>query len=144
MRLALYARVSTRDKDQNPETQLLPLREYAQNREGIVVHEYVDQASATDLNHRVAWHRLMDDARLHKIDGILVWRMDRAFRSVYHAAQTLEQLKYWGVGLKSYQEAWLDTTSPMGDTSPMPNWKEISSESASRPAWTGRNGKAKL
>ena len=113
---------------------------------GTVVYEYVDHARATDLPHRMAWHRLMEDARLHKIDVILVWCMDRAFRSVYHAAQTLEQLKYWGVGLKSYQEAWLDTTSPMGDTSPspMPNWKEISSESASRPAWTGRNGKAKL
>ncbi len=80
MRLALYARVSTRDKDQNPETQLLPLREYAQNQEGIVVSEYVDHAPTTDLNHRIAGHRLMDDARLHKIDVILVWRMDRAKR----------------------------------------------------------------
>ena len=34
MRLALYARVSTRDKDQNPDNQLPPLREYAQSREG--------------------------------------------------------------------------------------------------------------
>ena len=80
MRLALYARVSTRDKDQNPETQLLPLREYAQNQEGIVVSEYVDHAPTTDLNHRIAGHRLMDDARLHKIEVILVWRMDRAKR----------------------------------------------------------------
>ena len=115
MRLALYARVSTRDKDQNPDTQLLPLREYAQNQEGTVVTEYVDYAPATDLSHRTAWRRLMDDARLHQIDVILVWRMDRAFRSVLHAAQTLEQLKHWGVGLKSHQEAWLDTTSPMGE-----------------------------
>ena len=28
MRIALYARVSTRDKDQNPETQLLRLRDF--------------------------------------------------------------------------------------------------------------------
>ena len=115
MRIALYARVSTRDKDQNPETQLLPLREYTQSREGDIVTEYVDQASATDLNHRTAWNHLMDDARVHKVDVIIVWRMDRAFRSVLHAAQTLEQLKHWGVGLKSHQEAWLDTTTPMGE-----------------------------
>ena len=38
-----------------------------------------------------------------------------SFRLPHHAAQTLEQLKYWGVGLKSHQEAWLDTTSPMGE-----------------------------
>jgi predicted site-specific integrase-resolvase len=29
-RVALYARVSTKDKDQDPEPQLIPLREYAQ------------------------------------------------------------------------------------------------------------------
>ncbi len=45
-----------------------------------MVYEYVDHARATDLPHRMAGHRLMDDARLHKIDVILVWRMDRAKR----------------------------------------------------------------
>lgn len=39
------------DKDQNPETQLLPLREYVQ-RTGDTAVEYVDLASATDLPHR--------------------------------------------------------------------------------------------
>ncbi len=115
MRIALYARVSTRDKDQNPETQLLPLREYAASRPDDTVSEYVDQASATDLKHRAAWQQLVDDARHRKVDLVIVWRMDRAFRSVLHAAQTLESLKAWGVGLKSYQEAWLDTTTPMGE-----------------------------
>jgi len=115
MRIALYARVSTRDKDQNPETQFLPLREYAATRADDTVTEYVDTASATDLKHRTAWQRLLDDARHRKIDVVIVWRMDRAFRSVLHAAQTLESLKQWGVGLKSYQEAWLDTTTPMGE-----------------------------
>jgi len=115
MRVALYARVSTRDKDQNPETQLLPLRDYATTRADDTVTEYVDTASATDLKHRTAWQRLLDDARHRKIDVVIVWRMDRAFRSVLHAAQTLEALKGWGVGLKSYQEAWLDTTTPMGE-----------------------------
>lgn len=27
----------------------------------------------------------------------------------------LEQLRGWGVGLRSYQEPWLDTTSPFGE-----------------------------
>ena len=39
---ALYARVSTRDKEQNPETQLLALRDYAARRSYTIVHEYVD------------------------------------------------------------------------------------------------------
>ena len=41
--------------------------------------------------------------------------MDRAFRSVLDAATTLERLRTWGVGLRSYSEPWLDTTSPFGE-----------------------------
>ncbi|MET4107615.1 recombinase family protein [Hymenobacter sp. UYP22] len=40
--VALNARVSTLDKGQGPETQLRPLREYAQHRGFVVVEEYVD------------------------------------------------------------------------------------------------------
>jgi DNA invertase Pin-like site-specific DNA recombinase len=44
-------------------------------------------------------------------------KLDRCFRSVAHMAQTVEQLRRWGVGLRSYSEPWLDTsgTSPVGD-----------------------------
>ena len=41
--------------------------------------------------------------------------MDRAFRSVLDAANTLERLRTWGIGLRSYSEPWLDTTSPFGE-----------------------------
>src|SRR5262249_21689565 len=43
------------------------------------------------------------------------WKLDRAFRSVAHASSTLEQLKRWGVGLRSYTEPWADTTSAQGE-----------------------------
>lgn len=46
---------------------------------------------------------------------MLVWRLDRAFRSVLDAANALEHFRSWGVGLRSYQEPWLDTTSPFGE-----------------------------
>lgn len=36
-------------------------------------------------------------------------------RSVLDAAQTLERLRVWGVGLRSFQEPYLDTTSPFGE-----------------------------
>ncbi len=41
--------------------------------------------------------------------------MDRAFRSVLDVATTLERFRSWGVGLRSYSEPWLDTTSPFGE-----------------------------
>ncbi len=116
VRVGVYGRVSTVDKDQNPETQLIPLREFvAAQASWSVVREYVDQASATDLAHRTAWRDLLDDAAKRRFDLVVVWKMDRAFRSVLDAATTLERLRAWGVGLRSYTEPWLDTTSPFGE-----------------------------
>ena len=115
LRVAIYARVSTADKDQNPDTQLFPLREFVQAQTWTVVGEWVDQASATDLAHRTQWRALLALAAKRKVDLVLVWRLDRAFRSVLDAANTLERLRGWGVGLRSYQEPWLDTTSPFGE-----------------------------
>jgi len=115
MKVALYSRVSTSDKDQNPLTQLLPLREFVKTQSWETYHEYVDHAPATDLYHRTAWKELLEDASRRKFDILLVWRMDRAFRSVLDAATTLERLRTWKVGLRSYSEPWLDTTSPFGE-----------------------------
>ena len=50
LRVAIYARVST--NDQNPEAQLVALREYAARR-GFVVHrEYVDRVSGEVTRRR--------------------------------------------------------------------------------------------
>jgi putative DNA-invertase from lambdoid prophage Rac len=115
MRVAIYARVSTSDKDQDPETQLMQLREFVSAQGWEVYQEYVDLASATDLAHRHQWRQLLDNASKRRFDLLLVWRMDRAFRSVLDSATTLEKLRGWGVGLRSYSEPWLDTMSPFGE-----------------------------
>lgn len=115
MNVGMYGRISTSDKDQNLETQLLPLREFCAAQGWTVHEEYVDQVSATDLARRTQWRELLADASKRKFDLVLVWRMDRAFRSVLDAATTLERLRGWGVGLRSYSEPWLDTTSPFGE-----------------------------
>ena len=117
MRVGIYARVSTQDKDQNPETQLLPLREFCQAQGWDVAGEFVDQASATDLRGRREWRRLLDLAGKRRVDVILVWKLDRMARSVKDAADTLAQLRAWKVGLRSYTEPMIDTssTSPWGE-----------------------------
>ena len=111
----MYLRVSTDDKGQDLNTQRLPLRDFCAAQGWTDVREYADEASAADLRGRTDWRRLLDDAGRRKVDVILVWRLDRAFRSVLDAAQTLERLRAWGVGLRSYQEPWLDTTTPFGE-----------------------------
>ena len=114
-RVAIYARVSTSDKEQNVETQLLPLREFAEAQGWEIYRTYIDLVSATDLAHRHDWRELLEDASKRRFDLVLLWRMDRGFRSVLDAATTLERLRTWGVGLRSYSEPWLDTTSPFGE-----------------------------
>ncbi len=70
-RVAIYARVSTFDKGQDPETQLLQLREYAQRRSFDVADEYVDHATGTNED-RANYQRLLDDVRKRKVDVVLV------------------------------------------------------------------------
>lgn len=111
--MALYARVSTRDKDQDPELQLHPLREYAAAR-GWPATGYVDRAAAGDLAGRAAWARLLEDVRRRRLDHVLVWKLDRAFRSTLHCLRTLEELEHRGVGFSCLTQSEVDTTSPTG------------------------------
>ena len=111
--VALYARVSTRDKDQDPELQLAAMRDYVTTR-GWGTVEYVDTAAAGDLAHRTAWARLLADAAQRRIDRVLVWKLDRAFRSTLHALATLRDLEHDGVGFASLTQPELDTTSATG------------------------------
>jgi DNA invertase Pin-like site-specific DNA recombinase len=113
LRVALYARVSTRDKDQDPELQLQAMRDYT-NARGWGTAEYVDTAAAGDLAHRLAWARLLADAAQRRIDRVLVWKLDRAFRSTLHALATLRDLEHAGVGFASLTQPELDTTSATG------------------------------
>jgi hypothetical protein len=110
VRVALYVRISPADKDQNPDTQLLPLREVAL-AQGWQTTEYVDYARANDVTGRTAWTAIMDAAAKRTLDLIIVWRLNRAFRSVAHARATVRHLERWGVGLRSYMEPWLDTVA---------------------------------
>ena len=112
MRVALYARVSTRDKDQDPEVQLAPMRDYAAAR-GWDCAVYIDVASAADLAGRSAWARLLTDTRQRRIDLVLVWKLDRAFRSTLHCLRTLETWQRLGVGFACLTQD-VDTTSPEG------------------------------
>ena len=78
MKVAVYARVSTSDKDQDPETQLMALRDYVKSQGWEVYREYVDQAPANDFAHRRAWRDMLDDASRRRFKVILVFKLDRA------------------------------------------------------------------
>jgi DNA invertase Pin-like site-specific DNA recombinase len=113
MRVAVYARVSTADKDQDPETQLLAVRDYCAAQGWEIVKEYVDTASAVDIAHRTAWRQLLDAAAKREFKAVVVFRLDRAFRSVKHMHDTLAAWEALGIGFRSIREQF-DTTTALG------------------------------
>ena len=113
MKVGTYARVSTSDKDQDPETQLLPLRDFVSAKGLEVYREYVDMAPANDFAHRIAWRELLDDAAKRRFKVVLVFKLDRAFRSVKHLHDTLAAWEMVGVGFQSIREQF-DTQTAIG------------------------------
>ncbi|PHK39281.1 recombinase family protein [Spirosoma panaciterrae] len=112
-RVALYARVSTLDKGQDPETQLRPLRAYADRRGFVLAAEYVDTASGT-TEERTQYRNMIGAARKRQIDVVLVWRYDRFARSTQALVNALKEFQSLGVDFISYQEN-IDTTTPTGE-----------------------------
>ena len=113
MKVALYARVSTNDKSQDPETQLMPMRDSCVAHGWEVTREYVDKAPANDLAHRLQWRQLLDDAAKRKFGVVLVFKLDRAFRSVKHMHDTLAAWEVVGVNFQSITDQF-DTSTAMG------------------------------
>jgi DNA invertase Pin-like site-specific DNA recombinase len=112
MRVALYARVSTASNGQDPETQLLPLREFAKARGFKVAKEHVDIASGVK-EKRPQLDELLRAARKRKIDAVIVWKLDRLGRSLKHLITLIEEFQALGIQFISYTEG-MDTTTPAG------------------------------
>lgn len=115
MKVAIYARVSTKKKEQNPETQLIPLRQYAQTHGYEIEDEYTDRSTGRNVK-RKDYQRLMKGALYHKFEKILVWKMDRLSRGkVIEVLNTLEKLKGYGIDVESITEPFLNTDNPTWD-----------------------------
>lgn len=112
MRIALYARVSTLN-GQNPETQLVELREYASRRGWEVIDEYVDAGVSGSKDSRPSLNRLMSHAHQRKFDAICVWKLDRFGRSLKHLVTAIAELEALGVTFVSLKDQW-DLSTPSG------------------------------
>ena len=113
MRVALYARVSTTDKGQDPQMQLRELREFCQHRGWTVTAEFIDVGVSGSKEKRPELDKLMADASRRKFDIVAVWRFDRFARSVSHLLRALEMFNTLGIGFVSLSEA-VDTSTAMG------------------------------
>jgi DNA invertase Pin-like site-specific DNA recombinase len=107
---AIYARVST--KKQETEMQLTDLRGFV-SRTGVESIEYIETASSQ--KHRPVFEQMMADARLHRFDTVLVWKVDRIARSMKQFVDTVLELDRLGICFRAItQNISSDQKDPMG------------------------------
>jgi DNA invertase Pin-like site-specific DNA recombinase len=115
MRVAIYARVSTLDKGQDPENQLRELRAWCANSGHTVAGEYVEaESGGKGAEKRKQFAALFEDAAKRKFECVLFWALDRFSRE--GMAQTighLQKLNSYGVSFHSYPEPHLATDNEL-------------------------------
>src|SRR5205085_3283312 len=113
MKIALYARVSTKDKGQDHENQLRELRNFVARKAGdgwVLAEEFVDKASGKTAE-RPAFRRMFEASSRREFDLVLFWALDRFSREgVLPTLHHLQRLDSYGVAWRSYTEQYLDST----------------------------------
>ncbi|MBO2007880.1 recombinase family protein [Hymenobacter negativus] len=114
MRVAIYARVSTRDKGQDPENQVHQLREFAE-KHGTIYKVFTEEVSG-GKSDRTEFKQLLLEAYQKKFDLVVFWRLDRFSREgALPTLKYLKELRDHGVNYKSFTEPYLDSLGPFGD-----------------------------
>jgi DNA invertase Pin-like site-specific DNA recombinase len=116
VKVALYARVSTDDKDQNPETQLLILREYCELYGHEIIAVFLDEGRSGKDPERPAFKDMMEEAGLktkRRFQAIICLRLDRFMRSALYGLQATQRLHDAECGLIFVKDQ-IDTTTPGG------------------------------
>jgi DNA invertase Pin-like site-specific DNA recombinase len=115
MRVAIYARVSTNDKGQDPENQLRELRAWSVNSGHTVTGEYVEhETGGKGADKRKQFAALFEDAAKRKFDCVLFWALDRFSREgMVQTIVHLQRLASYGVSFHSYTEPHLATDNEL-------------------------------
>ena len=115
VQVALYARVSAKDKGQDTTNQLRQLRTFCEKQGWTIVHEYVDKASGK-RSDREQFQAMFAAASRREFDCVLFWSLDRFSREgTLETLMHLKQLGSYGVTFKSYTEQYLDSTGLFRD-----------------------------
>lgn len=116
-RVAGYIRVST-DEQARKGFGLDFQRKYIEQciatnaHQGWILQEmYEDDGYSGAVDSRPAFKRMLHDAKARKIDIILVWRIDRLYRSFLALLETVRDIGSWDVDFKSVTEAFDSTSS---------------------------------
>jgi DNA invertase Pin-like site-specific DNA recombinase len=115
VRVAIYARISTDDRGQDPENQLGELRAWCANAGHTVAREFVDcESGRKGADKRKQFAEMFDDAAKRKFDCVLFWALDRFSREgMVQTIIHLQRLSCYGVVFHSYTEPHLATDNEL-------------------------------
>ncbi len=113
VRAAIYARVSTTNKGQDPGMQTRELHEYCDRRGWTVAEEFVDAGISGSKEHRPSLDRLLSMCRRRLVSAVVVYRYDRFARSLRQLVNALEEFRSLGIDFISLHEG-VDTSTPNG------------------------------
>ena len=116
MRTLGYVRVSTEDQAKEGvslDNQKAKIQAYCQLKD-LELQEIIEDAGISAKNlKRPGVQKVLKLARRKEIDAIVVYKLDRIFRSTVDALETTKAFDKWGVSFHSIEET-LDTRSAMG------------------------------
>jgi DNA invertase Pin-like site-specific DNA recombinase len=114
-RVAVYARVSTDDKGQTPDNQLLQLRARCERMGYLVVREYVEHENGgKGIEYRKQLAAMFACAARREFDLLLVWSLDRFSREgMATTVGYLQRLASQGVAFRSFTEEHLSTENEL-------------------------------
>ncbi len=114
-KIAIYVRVSTREKGQDIENQLLQLKKYCIEKNWQIYKIYKDEESGQkDRKNRSDFNQMFKDARSRKFKIVLFWALDRFSREgPYKTFKYLKELDNYGVKFISYTEEYLNTENEL-------------------------------
>lgn len=110
-----YARVSTKDKDQNPESQLFAIREWAKKKGNIkIVREFQDKSTGTNTN-RDQYYMMKGYVDEHReVKMILALDADRISRNMEDATAIVKYFNSMGVSLVYISNESIDLSTSEG------------------------------
>jgi DNA invertase Pin-like site-specific DNA recombinase len=117
MKVAIYCRVSTRDKGQETANQRLQLERFARKQGWKVAAIYEDRVSGKrGEGGREAFKQMFVAAARREWNCLLFWSLDRFSREgAFPTLRYLTRLSKLGISYRSYTEEYINSTGIFGD-----------------------------
>ena len=118
MKVAIYSRVSTKDKGQDTQNQIIQLKKFCKSNNYQIYKIYEDHESGSKgRKERASFDMLFKEARQRKFQLLIFWSIDRFSREgIFKTMMYFKQLDEYGIKFHSYTEEYLTTDNELFQT----------------------------